>query len=343
MKNPFKSLQLIMALAIVGLAVLAFVYKPKTKPQPISSKFPSSEEFRQLDYIHQADVIKTFAKEDPMAAWQYLKDGFMVNGEVVGNAHDFAHLIGNAIYEKFGIAGITSCDETFAFGCFHGVTQKLLETEGVSAIRKVQDRCTEIFPPAKSQNYTGCIHGMGHGLFTYERFNLAKALEDCDGLDSLYQSYCYDGVFMEHVTDMAKNEYNPNQPWQFCEALNQKYQYNCARYQSQVFLGQAANGNAVANVGLNCAKTSNLTLSTTCFESLGYYVTQTHTGDLNQILDDCGKIKSPGKEHCLLGATREVKFQAYTGWQKTRQQICAMLPPDLITQCQDTNQFTPTN
>ncbi len=314
------------------LAALAAIFVISKHRSPLPTKINESvEHFKQLDYQSQLDLVKKSAESDPVATWQFVKDAFLINGQQVGNAHEFAHLVGNAMYVKFGLDGITNCDQTFAFGCYHGVTEKLLVDQGPSAIIKIQNRCTEIFPPSKSQNFTGCIHGMGHGLFTYEHFSVSKALQDCDGLDNLYKTYCYDGVFMEHSTELTKGEFNPAHPWQFCTSLDSRYHYNCARYQSQIFLGQF--GGDISTVSKNCSATTDEILVSTCFESLGYYITQQNLGKLSSILDACSKISGEGKYHCIIGSTREVKFQAYPNWQTTTVALCNSLPETWKNTC----------
>lgn len=259
----------------------------------------------------------------------------MVNGQVVGNAHEFAHIIGNGMYIKYGLAGITKCDTTFAYGCMHGVTQKLLADRGIAAVKEVQDQCTKIFPPDKSQNYTGCIHGMGHGLLTWEKYDVPKALKDCDILDSLYQNYCYDGVFMENASESPHVTESDQKVWKFCLDLDQKYQYNCSRYQSQVFLGEYPGD--VARVGVACGHADDDLMSTTCFEGLGYYVSQQNKGMLSGILKQCGQLSLPGRYHCNIGAAREVIFQSYTGWDKTSAAICEQLLGSWKEQCLASN------
>lgn len=158
----------------------------------------------------------------------------MVNGQVIGNAQELSHIVGNALYSKFGLEGITKCDDAFAYGCYHGVSEKLLQEKGPDIVRDVQNSCLKIYPLAKSKNYTGCIHGMGHGLLTYENMNIAKALKDCGQLDTEYKNYCYEGVFMENSLE-TKQGFDLNKPWNFCSDLPEDYHSSCARYQSQFF------------------------------------------------------------------------------------------------------------
>lgn len=327
------------AVLIIFLLVgIVLHYRQVSPHQAEDLSLPSVEQFRAMNYQAQLDLVKKSAESDPIATWAYVKSVFLINGQQVGNAHQFAHLVGNGMFSKYGLDGITNCDEAIAFGCYHGVSQKLLEQKGTTVIKEIQDRCTQIFPPDKSSNYTGCIHGMGHGLLTWERYQVGKALLDCDILDQPYQNYCYDGVFMEHTMELAAGEFDPNHPWKFCSDLDAKYHFNCARYQSQIFLSQL--GGDISKAGTDCAASADETLSTTCFESLGYYVTQMNTGKLPQILKSCGLIDGNGSRYCIIGAAREVSFQAYVGWEETATALCESLPADWKSKCSVGNPLT---
>ncbi|MEJ0021799.1 MAG: hypothetical protein WDN47_04470 [Candidatus Doudnabacteria bacterium] len=330
---PAAVLIIFLFAAGIGIALLS---SKSIRQQAVSLGLPPIDQFRNLNYQDQLDLIKRAAEADPVKTWTYVKSAFLINGQQAENAHEFAHLVGNGMYSKYGLDGITNCDETFGFGCFHGVSQELLEQKGVSVVKEIQSRCIQIFPPDKTQNYNGCIHGMGHGLLTWEHFQVGKALLDCDNLDQLYQNYCYDGVFMEHASDLAQNEFDPAHSWQFCSALADKYHYNCARYQSQVFLTRF--GIDIPKIGAYCAQAPDEISSSTCSESLGYYITDMNLGKLPQILRSCSQIKGDGSYHCIIGASREVAFQTYVGWQETAEALCESLPANWKNQCPTTSQ-----
>ncbi len=286
----------------------------------------SSTEFRQLDYGQQLEFIKSMATDDPAQAWAYVKNSFIVNGQVVGNAHEFAHIVGHQAFEKFGLDGVKICDETFAFGCFHGVTEKMLLKNGLKNIKAIEEGCLRVFPPDKSQNYTGCIHGTGHGVYGFEGGNLKKSLADCDVISQPYRQYCYDGVFMENSSAPASRIFDEKNPWKLCANLDERYHRNCARYQSQIFLGKFGSPNSLNLVGQNCALGPSTLLRETCFESLGYYVAQNALGVPAEILKKCGQMSDKeGKEICTSGAATESVFQKYSGFADSAIKLCKTL------------------
>jgi plastocyanin len=111
-----------------GLTMIVEVVKDK--PRVATSESSKKEKmtpetFRSSDYGVQMSYIKQIADQDPASAWGFLKEAFYVNGSVVGNAHEFSHIIGNKLYEHEGLGGIKACDTTFAYGCMHGVTEEM--------------------------------------------------------------------------------------------------------------------------------------------------------------------------------------------------------------------------
>jgi plastocyanin len=293
---------------------------------------PKPSQFRALNYTNQLDLIKKASVEDPVNTWQYIKAAFLVNGQVVGNAHEFAHIIGNQVYLKYGLAGIKNCDETFAYGCYHGVTEKLLEQKGPTVVKSVQDECLKIFPTTVSTNYTGCIHGMGHGLLTFRALNIKDALNDCDALDQKYRPYCYDGVFMENAMDNPKTAYDANDPWKLCKNLSEQYQYNCGRYQSQAIRQEFSSD--LDKTATACAQAPNDVMKTPCFEGLGFFVAQQAVGDVQKILDLCGTIKNiEGMNNCIIAAAKETIFQKYNNWEQASAQLCERIANNFKDKC----------
>jgi len=311
---------------------------PNSTPAPDFSKqgLPNASQFRALDYPIQLDLIKKSSQKDPVSTWQYIKTTFIVDGQVVGNAHEFAHIIGNQIYTQFGLSGIKNCDDTFAFGCYHGVTEKLLQQKGASVVKAVQAECLEIFPPKVNLLYTGCIHGMGHGLLTFESLNIKYALRDCDGLDVDYRPYCYDGVFMENATDNPKTAYDATDPWKLCRSLPDQYHYNCGRYQAQDLRKEF--GSDLDKTAVACNKAPDELMKDPCFESIGFFVAQTAIGNIQKIVELCGTIKQAiASDICIIAAAKETIFQKYKDWNQASTELCSKVEISFKDKCLESN------
>lgn len=283
------------------------------------------QNFRTSGYAKQLQIIREMSRTDPTKAWAFLKQAFIVDGQVVGNAHEFSHIIGNESYRQSGLSGIKICDDTFAFGCFHGVTEAMLLKEGTEKIKAIETECLKYFPPEKTMDYTGCIHGTGHGVYTWEKGNLKQSLLDCDLISPDYRQYCYDGVFMENSSHPG-SVFDPTNPWRLCSDLDVRYHRNCARYQSQIFLQNAKGQNPVGQVGENCTKGISAVLLETCFESLGYYVAQNSLGNPEVALEKCSGIHTrEGVDICLYGAATETIFQRYGEYEKSAKLLCSKI------------------
>ncbi len=320
-------------LIIFLLLVLGYVFS-RNYLRPISSPVLSHEDFLKLDYGKQMEMIKSMAESDPSAAWAYLKSNFIVHGGVVGNAHEFAHIVGNIAYKKSGIGGIKICDESFAFGCYHGVTEMMLLDKGPAEAKTIQDDCLKAFPPNLSAEYASCIHGTGHGLYSWENSNLTKSLSDCDIMDDVYRQYCYDGVFMEHSFAPENRILDPKDPWKACSGLDEKYQRNCARYQSQIFLNNSNSEDSIKTAGKYCGLGNSAIVRETCFESLGYYIAENNLGNPNAIWNSCQNMPAgDGRDTCTIGGATETVFQKYGDFLSSSDMLCKKLSVTVQARC----------
>jgi len=300
---------------------------------------PSPESFRVLPVYRQHEIMTEFAKANPSAAWEYLKEVFFVNGQVVGNAHQYAHIVGNEAYRHMGFEGSFICDDTFAYGCYHGVTEKLLQEQGPGVLKEVEEACTRMFPPEETIEYTGCIHGSGHGLFSWATFDTKTALEQCDIFSPQFRNYCYDGVFMEHSFSAPKTDLDPQDPWRFCSDLPEQYHHNCARYQVQLFM--AVFGWDLTRTAAGCAEAPNAILQNTCFEDFGYMVTQRSESNIDTVKKLCALMPSKEGEYwCTIGAATEFVFQEYQGWREISKTLCEELPEPWEQHCLKNRQNT---
>ena len=179
---------------------------------------------------------------------------------------------------------------------------------------------------------------LGHGLLAIDNLDVKKALRDCDLLDTKYRNYCYDGVFMENAFDANSTNFNPADPWALCNNLEEQYHYNCARYQSQFFLGVLHWD--FARTGAGCVLAPSGILRTTCLESLGYHAAQNNQGNYDSIVKSCSVITGGNRDSCITGSAREVIFQAYQDWSMVSEKLCFLLSADAKSKCLESNART---
>ena len=87
-----------------------------------SSKSKTIPDFDTLTYQQKLESFSKTAIEDPQESWVFLKNKFTKNNQTIDDVHEFAHIVGNSAFKKFGVDGLKICDATFSYGCFHGIT-----------------------------------------------------------------------------------------------------------------------------------------------------------------------------------------------------------------------------
>jgi len=143
-----------------------------------------------------------------------------------GAQHTVAHIVGELLYEKKGIQGLSVCDATFAFGCYHSFFGKALADQGTEITQDLDEVCIQKFGPLG----TGCQHGIGHGILEYMGHNkLAAALEACKMTTQIKNLFgCTSGVFMEYnfpvifspdKTFTETRELNKANPYEPCSTI----------------------------------------------------------------------------------------------------------------------------
>ena len=139
---------------------------------------------------------------------------------------------------------------------------------------------------------------------------------------------------MENSFSSNSRVFDPKNPWKFCTDLDIKYHRNCARYQSQIFLGKIGQSNPLDLVGKYCAMGLSTLLRETCFESLGFYIAQNNLGKEEGIWKACSSMPDKnGLEICLMGGAIETTFQKYGGFEKSGPNICNKITESRKSEC----------
>jgi hypothetical protein len=125
-----------------------------------------------------------------------------MDGDVRRRGHDYSHIVGiNAWRPGQDLAdAYTQCTELYQSGCYHGVIQVYLTTNGATE-ESVPGLCDSI-PAARDDLFLRfqCVHGLGHGMVMLNKGHLPRALEGCDMLHSAWdRDSCYGGSFMEFI------------------------------------------------------------------------------------------------------------------------------------------------
>ncbi|HUQ85822.1 MAG TPA: hypothetical protein VM077_05855 [Candidatus Limnocylindrales bacterium] len=267
----------------------------------VKSEYKKSIDTVDLDQsIRDQEIIKKTAENDPRKAWGDLKKKYIINGKETENPHQLAHFIGHKAFEKYKFSGLDICDDTFAFGCYHGVTEKMLQSIGLSGIKTIEGYCEKRIPKNESQNVPGCTHGIGHGLASWHNFEIDKPLADCDLLKSIYRVGCYDGVFMEFVMSVPKYKFSQNNPWNFCIQLPARHHLKCGRFTSNVLVWQLRG--ALPKMAGICKNAPLADLKSTCIIELSHRFYYVSSGDEEKIRELCSVFNKKDSEICVIYA-----------------------------------------
>lgn len=296
-------------------------------PAADAARFTAMSEAEQ--YEHLATLARQYGAR---AAWQAVKDTYTdeAGTSLGGRAHDLAHYAGTLIFAEQSLAGLTECDATFAFGCYHGFTQAAF-TDSLDPLDDIARAC-ERLGPRTSGPWASCIHGIGHGVATFfNASDLPGALAACDALEH-GPTFCHDGVFMEFSFSAPSSVYNADDPLAPCTALDPRYRPACGRNQPHVM--ERRHGLDRPRTAAVCLGTE-VAIREPCLHALGYVITNESRGDVSCIIDQCRQLPLPAHDACFSAAATELVFQNYPRWQTAAPTICQASSPTAQRACHD--------
>ncbi len=170
-------------------------------------------------------LVQRFEAEDP----EFRRD-----------CHPVVHAIGRETYRLKGNIhdSFSACDQTCHSGCYHGSVERFLRGDNIyaevdkhpSTAELKQKAAAACDPNIALRLRFQCLHGLGHALLFFSRYQLVQSLGVCDVLpDSWSQSSCYGGVFMENVFNATpeSRDLSPTDYHYPCNQLAAKYRGEC--------------------------------------------------------------------------------------------------------------------
>lgn len=188
------------------------------------------QSLRRHSTLEILQLLRTFEAEDP----DYRRD-----------CHPVVHAVGRETYRLKGTIhdAFSACDQTCHSGCYHGSVERFLRGENIYAevdrhpsAAELKEKAASACDPNVAVKFRfQCLHGLGHALLFFTRYNLQQALDACDVLaDAWSRSSCYGGVFMENVFNATPERRNLS-PVDFhypCSRLDAKYRGDCYTMQT---------------------------------------------------------------------------------------------------------------
>jgi hypothetical protein len=183
------------------------------------------EALKQHSTLELMQLIGRLENEDP---------------EIRRDCHPVVHAIGRETYRIKGNIhdSFSACDQTCHSGCYHGSVERFLRGEKLyaevgrhpSTAELKQKAALACDPKLPVRLRFQCLHGLGHALMFFSRYQLLPSLQACDALpEDWSRSSCYGGVFMENVFNATpeSRDLSPIDYHYPCNKLAHQYRSEC--------------------------------------------------------------------------------------------------------------------
>jgi hypothetical protein len=296
--------------AFVLDAAVSFFSGGDTTPHA-ETRTPAKAHFRNMDINAQFETIERMGATSPDEAWSYLRSIAFENGVQVVSpnhipTHDLAHVVGKAMYDRYGTDGVARCTADFNYACFHAAVGQAFIESGVGSVPMILGACdTQPEDEYGTPFIYNCIHGIGHGIATAEALDVDRSLGACDALfdDERERRHCYSGVFMEYFHSAPISAFDEENIWEVCAIWDPKYHEACGYRLPDLTHDRFLR--APSEVLAICLSGPTEILRTSCVEKAARIVSAEVLGDSDRVLDICNEIAEPYRDLCLMHAGME--------------------------------------
>ena len=248
----------------------------------------------------------------------------------VNRQHFASHVMGGLLAESLGVSGITACDASYSFGCYHGFFARVISDGGAIIISSLDKVCVDTYGPFG----TGCQHGIGHGIMEYTGYEkITEALELCRNTTQKVPLLgCTSGVFMEYNTPLGgsanalspqRRSLDPKDPYAPCTSVKEEFRASC-----YFELGHwAASGGEVDSRESKefCSALSGTNRSN-CVLGIGDATAPVHAYSLQESLAVCASLAPDDRISCSAGVSWG--FWSNPTHRDKSDAVCASLPTE---------------
>ena len=245
--------------------------------------------------------------------------------------HPLAHALGYAVRSTPATATrlLSQCDDRYQSGCYHGILQRYFDARiGMPiAERVLLAPCDGLRGTSEQFRLFDCLHGTGHGLMMYHRYDVNASLKDCDRLAADWdQRSCYSGVFMEHNMGARMQTFGdgkfgmhrhstpastvvlfkPNDLHYPCNATTPRYRRECYELQADLILPAVRQDYRKAGRVCDGAGTPDLVRA--CYVGLGRNASGAAAFQYAGIRKRCDLASAAGLPFCYQGAVRHLAY-----------------------------------
>lgn len=250
---------------------------------------------------------------------------------LIGSGHPLAHALGYAVRSTPATASLllAQCDDRYQSGCYHGILQRYFDARmGMPIAQSVLVApCDAFRGNAEQSRLFDCLHGTGHGLMMYRRYDAKAALADCDRLAADWdQRSCYSGVFMEHnmgvrmrffgdasagmhrhsMPSASVTLFKPDDLHYPCDVTPVRYRPECYELQTDLILPAVKQDYRKAAEVCDGARSADLVRM--CYLGLGRNASGAAVFDFGGIRERCEKSSPSGRPFCYEGAARNLAY-----------------------------------
>ena len=245
--------------------------------------------------------------------------------------HPLAHALGYAVRStpKTATRLLTECDDRYQSGCYHGILQRYFDARmGLPLAQAVLlAPCDGLRGTREQFRIFDCLHGTGHGLMMYHRYDVNASLADCDRLRADWdQRSCYSGVFMEHNMGARMQVFGdgkfgmhrhsmpaanvvlfkPNDLQYPCDAARERYRRECYELQADLILPAVKQDYRKASAVCDGAGASEFVRE--CYVGLGRNASGASAFQYAGIRKRCDMASAFGRAYCYQGAVRHLAY-----------------------------------
>jgi hypothetical protein len=245
--------------------------------------------------------------------------------------HPLAHALGYAVRSTPATATrlLSECDDRYQSGCYHGILQRYFDARiGMPITQRVLVApCDGLRGTREQFRLYDCLHGTGHGLMMYHRYDVNASLKDCDRLAADWdQRSCYSGVFMEHDMGARMQSFGdgafgmhrhsmpapsvvlfkPNDLHYPCDSTPVRYRQECYELQADLILPAVKQDYRRASQV--CDAAGALELVRACYLGLGRNASGAAAFQYAGIKKRCEKSSATGLPFCYEGAVRHLAY-----------------------------------
>lgn len=304
-KAALTKLGLFAGLIVFGVLILLIQNGSTGKK---SSGQPNQKPLRGLESAAYKQEYKYWNEQIDKVGAEAAYKGFKekYSSSPYGSQHSLAHVLGELLYDKLGVKGVSICDDSFSFGCYHSFFGKAVSKEGLKVTKEFDQACKDKY----GQKNLPCQHGIGHGLLSYfGNEKLVNALNECTKITWQSLGGCSSGVFMEYnfqtMADPTKasvrvlTKEGPHYP---CKKVPSKFTPVC--YFEQVQWWESTFSNDYKKIGSLCAEVQDMQSKEACFHGAGNYAAPSVNYDVGKTTNLCNQMPTlVGKADCIEGAS----------------------------------------